>query len=337
MLESARRLADPSAALVLAGQQPGLLGGPLYNACKAVHVVRLARALEEHWQTPVVPAFWNHADDHDVAEVHHLWVQNQNLDLRKIGVAGMSSGRTPLGRIRFAEERHHLRAIEELLRQDIGDGPERDAALELFLPREGETFASSFTRVLLGLFGHMGLLVIEPEWIRESLSRALATIVTSDLQRSLVDGARSVRLGGGAPPIDPADAEIPTTYLTSGGVGGGPTAEVTRAALGYLHANCGQCHGGVVPQAGFNMFVDIGLANVDDTGVWMTGVGQTSIWADPDMPGPLMRIAPGDPMGSSVHRRMSRRGDGQMPPIASEVVDMAGVMAVDAWITALMP
>ena len=208
VLESVRRLAEPSAVLVLAGQQPGLLGGPLYNAYKAVHVVRLARALEEHWQTPVVPAFWNHADDHDVAEVHHLWVQNQNLDLRKIGVAGISSGRTPLGRIHFAEERHHLRAIEELLRQDIGDGPERDAALELFLPRERETFANAFTRVLLGLFGPLGLVVIEPEWIRDSLSRALAALVTVDLRDALLEGGRSVRLGGNAPPIDPADAAL---------------------------------------------------------------------------------------------------------------------------------
>ncbi len=208
VLEAVRALRAGGAALVLAGQQPALLGGPLYNLYKALHAVVLARALEARWGTPLIPAFWNHADDHDLAEVHHLWIQNQNLDLSKIGLAGVSSGKLMLGRLRFEEERHHLRAIEELLRQNLQVGPELDAALELFVPRDGETFASAFTRVLAGLFGHLGLVVVEPDWIREPLSRALAHIVTSDLSGALASGARAVELGGGGPPIDPADAAL---------------------------------------------------------------------------------------------------------------------------------
>ena len=208
VLESCRRLRDPKATLVLAGQQPGLAGGPVYNLFKAVHAIRLARALEERWGTPVLPAFWNHADDHDVAEVHHVWIQNPNLDLRKAGLRSLSSGRQPVGDIRLETERHGLDAFEELLRQNLWEGPEREAALQTFLPRDGETFAQAFTRTLLDLFGHHGLIVIEPEWIRGAMSQSLSRIVTAGLGESLRAGAELVRATDREVRIDPDGAAL---------------------------------------------------------------------------------------------------------------------------------
>ena len=72
VVDAVRSLAQPGTCVVIAGQQPGFLGGVLYDVYKALHAVRLARALRESWGVPVVAAFWNHADDHDIAEVHHL-------------------------------------------------------------------------------------------------------------------------------------------------------------------------------------------------------------------------------------------------------------------------
>jgi bacillithiol biosynthesis cysteine-adding enzyme BshC len=208
VLESVRHLREPHTMMVVAGQQPALLGGPLYDVYKALHAVALARALQRTWERPVVPAFWNHADDHDVAEVHHLWIQNPNLDLRKVTLAGMSSGRTPLGEIAFDEERHNLGALGELLRQNLWEGPEREQALELFLPRHGETFASAFTRLLLDLLCHLGLIVVEPSWIRSTTSHVLARLVTRDVPGALRAGAEAVRATGREPAIDPAEAAL---------------------------------------------------------------------------------------------------------------------------------
>jgi bacillithiol biosynthesis cysteine-adding enzyme BshC len=208
VLDSVRALAEPAAMLVVAGQQPGFLGGPLYDVYKALHAIRLARALSVFFETPVLPAFWNHSDDHDIAEVHHLWLQNPNLDLFKVGMAGVSSGRTPLARIRFDAERHRLRATEQVLRQNLPPGPERNGAIELFLPRAGETFSGAFTRVLLELFGAHGLIVLEPEWIREPLSRALADLVSRGLPAALQAGARQLCEAGTEPPIDPRTAVL---------------------------------------------------------------------------------------------------------------------------------
>ena len=191
VLESVRSLAEPGAAVVIAGQQPGFLGGPLYNVWKALHVVRLARALSDAWNRPVVPAFWVHGDDHDVAEVHHLWIQNPNLDLTKVGLAGISSGRVPMSRLRFDAEKHRLGPIRELLRQNLVGGQPLEDELEASLPRDGETFARAFTRQLLARFGSLGLVPIEPDWIRPQLSRTLANLLGADFGAALEDRERS--------------------------------------------------------------------------------------------------------------------------------------------------
>ena len=49
--------------MVTTGQQPGLLGGPLYNIYKALTAARLAGVLEERLEKPVIPLFWVSSED----------------------------------------------------------------------------------------------------------------------------------------------------------------------------------------------------------------------------------------------------------------------------------
>jgi bacillithiol biosynthesis cysteine-adding enzyme BshC len=64
----AARLADPAVRVVVSGQQPGLLGGPLYALAKMVAAARWAAALEAAGE-PAVAVFWVATEDHDWAEV----------------------------------------------------------------------------------------------------------------------------------------------------------------------------------------------------------------------------------------------------------------------------
>jgi bacillithiol biosynthesis cysteine-adding enzyme BshC len=64
----AARLADPAVRVVVSGQQPGLLGGPLYTLAKMVAVSRWAAALEAAGE-PAVAVFWVATEDHDWAEI----------------------------------------------------------------------------------------------------------------------------------------------------------------------------------------------------------------------------------------------------------------------------
>lgn len=66
--ELARRLADPATRVVATGQQPGLLGGPLYAFSKMVAISRWAAVLEAEGESAVA-VFWVATEDHDWAEV----------------------------------------------------------------------------------------------------------------------------------------------------------------------------------------------------------------------------------------------------------------------------
>ncbi|WP_437870933.1 PQQ-dependent sugar dehydrogenase [Sorangium sp. So ce363] len=106
------------------------------------------------------------------------------------------------------------------------------------------------------------------------------------------------------------------------------------AALGYLHANCGNCHNST-GVATLRTRLLAANTTVESTDTYTTGVGVTpSFWE----PGALYRITPGDPESSAVVRRMDHRGSrAQMPPIASDAADAAGLAAVRSWIEGLGP
>ncbi len=208
VLDSIRALEHPRACAVVTGQQPGLLGGPLYSLYKALHAIRLARSLSQAHERPVVPIFWNHADDHDIAEAHHAWLLNENLDLQRLGLAGLSSGKQPLSRIVFDEERHRLSALRAALEQSLGREPHVEEVLQRFAPKHGESFAQAFTRALSSLLGHLGLIVLEPDWIREPMSRALASVLSAPVGEALASGEEHLRALGFTPTIESATAAL---------------------------------------------------------------------------------------------------------------------------------
>ena len=216
VLDAVRSLRRAGACVVITGQQPGFLASPLYNIHKALHVLRLARTLTLAWERPVVAMFWNHADDHDLAEVNHAFVANENLDLQKIGLSSMASGRQPFSRVLLSESTHHLTSIRATLEELHRLQPHLRAALDVFCPRDGESLARAFTRSMGELFAPLGLVMLEPDWIRPELSRAMAEMLTresaasgpTDFADALALGAQQVRAAGHEPQIDPATAAL---------------------------------------------------------------------------------------------------------------------------------
>lgn len=62
-------LGSGSAAVVVTGQQAGLLLGPLYTFHKALSALAIAQALEAETGIPCIPLFWVQDEDHDFDEV----------------------------------------------------------------------------------------------------------------------------------------------------------------------------------------------------------------------------------------------------------------------------
>ena len=100
--ETLRRVIDEGGYFVTTGQQPGLLGGPLYGLYKALTAVRLADDLEEIVGRPVMPLFWIASDDHDWAEASHAHVVDEANELVRLSLGAAPPGPPrPLGRVRM--------------------------------------------------------------------------------------------------------------------------------------------------------------------------------------------------------------------------------------------
>ena len=93
------RMARPGTLAVVAGQQVGLFGGPAYTVYKALHAAKLARWLTANG-IPAVPVFWLATEDHDFAEVDHVWAFDAGHRPSKVETRrGASAGAQPAGQV----------------------------------------------------------------------------------------------------------------------------------------------------------------------------------------------------------------------------------------------
>src|SRR3954453_4235690 len=77
------RLAQPGTVAVVTGQQVGLFSGPAYTMYKVLHAGKPAAWPPENGP-PAVPVFWIATEDHDFAEVNHVWVFGQDRHPSKL-------------------------------------------------------------------------------------------------------------------------------------------------------------------------------------------------------------------------------------------------------------
>ncbi|MED6334980.1 MAG: bacillithiol biosynthesis BshC [Planctomycetota bacterium] len=222
VLEGARALARPGTFCVVTSARPGLFAGPLASLWKALATVRLARRFSEHLGAPVLPILFNRADECTLAPALLL---NRQLALQQVGLTSMGEERIALGAQRIDEELHRTGALRSALLQLHGDEPHLKQALELLMPRPGESPARAFTRSLLALAGPLGLVVVEPDWIRSQLAAALVRIVGGVSPDALAEGARAVA------DLDPAAGVEAQSALVHFGVGG--PRELRAGGEGY--------------------------------------------------------------------------------------------------------
>lgn len=198
VLEAVRALARPDAGVVLAVAEPGFLAGPLARVWAALSALRVAQSLETATERPHVALLWCAADETEPARVHPAWIRNEHDDLRRVGLASLGPG-TPFGRLVLDPERHRLGAARALLLQTLSRAPHASEAVERYGPRAGETLARAFTRALLEALGPLGLVVVEPDWLREPLSRATAEVLAPRQLDRPAPLAGLWREGGGDP------------------------------------------------------------------------------------------------------------------------------------------
>jgi hypothetical protein len=107
-------------------------------------------------------------------------------------------------------------------------------------------------------------------------------------------------------------------------------ADLGLRAKTYLNVNCAICH---VVDGGGNSLIDL---------AYKTPFAKAHMLSEPPIHetfgiADALLIAPGDPTRSVLYHRMSRRGEGQMPPTSTNRVDEAGAKLIRDWIKQLPP
>jgi hypothetical protein len=130
-----------------------------------------------------------------------------------------------------------------------------------------------------------------------------------------------------------------------------PGTPVEQAALGYLHANCGNCHGGPTPPPKarpLDLSLEVGKTNVTDAAAYKAAIACTDLrsWTGHDPY--VFVIDPGSAATSGIIGRMSARATtgpydqaepvfspDQMPRLGTEKPDLVGIARVSRWIDRL--
>jgi glucose/arabinose dehydrogenase len=218
---------------------------------------------------------------------------NQLAALEKLGVFRVNLNDN------FGEVKGHLRN----LRNDVQSVPGK--MLEMVAPLLPETPA--FARQLMG--NVRGLVNEGVNRIETELSKPVDWAETALRSNIRYSTALPKRLDEYGHLVDPSD-----------------TAQTLDARVrSYLHANCAQCH---VEAGGGNALMELEFHQPRSK---MRVVGVKPQHQTFDVPGAKL-VEPGHPEKSVLYLRMSRRGQGQMPPLATADVDSEAARLIHDWI-----
>lgn len=171
-LENISKLKEGAYAVVT-GQQAGIFTGPLYTLYKAITTIKLAKQWEKDLGAPVVPIFWIASEDHDfheirainyiisdhikTAKIHQTYKNEQLLTHQKSVFLKKSVGE-------LIVNDSYLDALAGLIDSDKSITAEFEV-LETILKesiQKEETLGLSFGKIMTYLFGHYGLVFIDP-------------------------------------------------------------------------------------------------------------------------------------------------------------------------------
>ncbi|MEH7386288.1 bacillithiol biosynthesis cysteine-adding enzyme BshC [Bacillus sp. JJ1521] len=159
-LDNINKLIDPRSVVVIGGQQAGVLTGPLYTIHKIVSIIKLAKEQEEKLNIPVIPVFWIAGEDHDFAEINHLYVNLQN-GIRKRAVPQYNNRKMMVSSIEIEQE-GFMEWIEEVF-ETYGETNHTNSLLELLngFVENSKTYVDFFIQITNELFGRSGLVLVD--------------------------------------------------------------------------------------------------------------------------------------------------------------------------------
>lgn len=159
--ENIEKLRRSDAYVIVAGQQAGVLTGPLYTIHKAITIIRLAAEQENRLGKPIVPIFWIAGEDHDYEEVNHVYTQTRDSQVKKVKLAVESEGRSSISHFKIdTDEMQAL--VNEYFAEQIETEFTGEIKERLYgFAEQSDTLTGFFARTMAWLFGEQGLVLMD--------------------------------------------------------------------------------------------------------------------------------------------------------------------------------
>ncbi|MCH8567996.1 MAG: bacillithiol biosynthesis cysteine-adding enzyme BshC [Balneolales bacterium] len=155
-LDSISQLRNKNTFTIVAGQQAGLLGGPLFTLNKIVTLISVSRYCREKLGLKVIPVFWVADEDHDFDEVSFTTLINPYKELIRVELDSPNEKiKPPMGSVIIPEQIKNL--ISACKKAGI-EGCEVCGLLDFW--KAGEKWINAFCGMLLHLFKDDGLVVL---------------------------------------------------------------------------------------------------------------------------------------------------------------------------------
>jgi len=206
ILRNIKSLEQPESFVISTGHQVGLFTGPLYTIYKAITTIKLAKRVSDESGLPVVPVFWMAADDHDFAEINHVFVSPSEMGPQKLELRSDD----PNDR-RSAASRLLGRDIKTLVDQYaafIPDGLHKreviDCLNQFCLPEV--SLSDAFARLMVRLFDGYGLIMVDPT--DPALKPLMGEVFTKEISQPLrsthamLESSEQIRKAGFTPQVE---------------------------------------------------------------------------------------------------------------------------------------
>lgn len=153
------KLRDPQSTAVIGGQQAGLLTGPLYTIHKILSVLSLAKQQEKALNKPVVPVFWIAGEDHDFAEINHIFIQEKSR-VKKKSISQMPFQKSSVSSLTIETDKCR-QWIDDIFESFGETNFTNEIKAQVLMSLEkSETFVDFFEWLTMDLFKNHGLILV---------------------------------------------------------------------------------------------------------------------------------------------------------------------------------
>ncbi|MBE4908830.1 bacillithiol biosynthesis cysteine-adding enzyme BshC [Bacillus luteolus] len=161
-IENINRLKDPKSVVVIGGQQAGILTGPLYTIHKLISIIKLAQQQEKVLQTPVIPVFWIAGEDHDFAEINHLFT-SEKYQIKKKSLPQREVFKRSVSDIEI-DKKVCVKWIEDVFETFNETNYTNDILLNLKKKIDNpaiNTYVDFFAAIIMELFKEYGIVLVD--------------------------------------------------------------------------------------------------------------------------------------------------------------------------------